>query len=271
MASGERGGEDEIVSRLRAAGCVFAEDEAALLIEQFADGADRDAAVARRVAGEPLEQILGWAEFAGLRVRVLPGVFVPRLRTAAILTAVDDLRERGELDLPAGALVVDLCCGTGALGVALRSRLPDAMIVAADVDPVAVRCARTNLPDVSVFQGDLFDALLPGFRGEVALVVVNAPYVPTGEIARMPPEARDHEHHVALDGGADGLTLHRRIAQEGAGWVRPGGVLLLETSREQAEATRSFFTTTEWTTSLVLDEDVDGTVLVARRATRRAS
>lgn len=265
-ATVERGGEDEIVGRLRAAGCVFAEDEAALLVEQFADGAERDAAVARRAAGEPLEQILGWAHFAGLRVRVLPGVFVPRLRTTAILSVVDDLRERGELDLPSGALVVDLCCGTGALGAALMSRLPDVMVVAADVDPVAVRSARSNLPAASVFQGDLFEALPLGFRGELELVVVNAPYVPTGEITRMPPEARDHEHHVALDGGADGLTLHRRIAEGGAEWVRPGGVLLLETSRAQAEATQSFFATTEWTTSLVLDEDVDGTVLVARRA-----
>lgn len=260
------GGEDGIVGRLRAAGCVFAEDETALLVERFARGAALDAAVRRRTAGEPLEQVLGWAEFAGLRIGVLPGVFVPRLRTSAILTAVEELLDGGGLDLPSGALVVDLCCGTGALGAALRGRLPGVRILAADIDPVAVECARANLPGASVFAGDLFEALPGETRGSLALVVVNAPYVPTDEIANMPSEARDHEHRVALDGGTDGLDLHRRIARDAVEWVRPAGVLLLETSRAQAESTRSFFAAAEWTTTLVLDDDVDGTVLVARRA-----
>lgn len=212
--------------RLRAAGCVYAEEEAALLRAEAA-GERLEALVRRRVAGEPLEQVLGWAELAGARVRLQPGVFVPRRRTAALVELADP---------PLGGLVVDLCCGSGAVGAALAARRPDLEVHAADLDPVAVTCARTNLPAERVHEGDLYDALPRRLRGRVDLLVVNAPYVPTDEVALMPAEAREHEHRVALDGGADGLDLHRRVAAGAAAWLAPGGVLLLETSERQAEA-----------------------------------
>src|SRR3954462_3557379 len=108
-----RSPEDVVVARLRAAGCVFAEDEARLLLAGAAPDA-LDALVARRVAGEPLEPLLGWAEFCGLRVAVAPGVFVPRRRTEALV------EEAVALFRP-GAVVVDLCCGSGALGLAVAA------------------------------------------------------------------------------------------------------------------------------------------------------
>jgi release factor glutamine methyltransferase len=221
----------EIVAVLRAAGCVFAEEEAAMLQAAAVDGDRLERMLARRVVGEPLEQVLGWAEFCGLRIAVAPGVFVPRRRTEFLVgRAVQLLGGHTRL------VVVDLCCGTGAIGVAIAERL-DVELHAADVDPDAVACARRNLTMGEIHEGDLYDALPVGLRGRVDLLAVNAPYVPTDEIRLMPPEARLHEHHVALDGGLDGLDLHRRVAARAPEWLRPGGTLLIETSRAQADAT----------------------------------
>jgi len=195
------------------------------------DGDRLERMLARRVVGEPLEQVLGWAEFCGLRLAVAPGVFVPRRRTEFLV-------ERAVLLLGAHKrpVVVDLCCGTGAIGVAVAQRL-DVELHAADLDPDAVACARQNVTMGEVHVGDLYDALPVGLRGRVDLLAVNAPYVPSDEIRLMPPEARLHEHHIALDGGADGLDVHRRVAAGAPVWLRPGGTLLIETSRAQAEST----------------------------------
>ena len=221
-----------IVDALRAAGCVFAEEEAALLEAEARTLGDLRDMVERRVAGEPLEQIVGWAEFCGLRVAVSPGVFVPRRRTEALV----DLAVAIIVDLEK-PVVVDLCCGTGAIGVAIASREPSTELHAADLDPAAVACARRNVTRGQVHEGDLYDALPRDLLGRVDVLAVNAPYVPTDEIALMPTDARDHEHRIALDGGADGLALHRRVAAGAAAWLRTGGTLLIETSRPQAEGT----------------------------------
>jgi release factor glutamine methyltransferase len=226
----------ELVAALRAAGCVFAEEEAALLQVGSREGGDLPLMVARRVAGEPLEQVLGWAEFCGLRIRVTSGVFVPRKRTEAVVELAVKLA--AHLDRP--PVVVDLCCGTGAIGVAVAVSLTGIELHAADVDPDAVACARLNVTVGRVHEGDLYDALPEDLRGRVDLLLVNAPYVPTDEIRLMPPEARLHEHHVALDGGADGVEIHRRVAAEASGWLAPGGDLLIETSPRQAADTAHF-------------------------------
>jgi len=224
---------DPLVARLRAAGCVFAEEEAALLLEAADDQDALERMVRDRVAGRPLEHLLGWAELDGRRVAVADGVFVPRQRTLLLVDLAAELA-------PRGGTVVDLCCGTGALLVAVLARRPDLDGHAADLDPAAVACARTNLAGPGpgrVHEGDLYDALPPALRGRVDVLVVNAPYVPTAEIARMPPEARDHEHRIALDGGPDGIEVHRRVAAGAATWLRPGGTLLIETGRRQADGT----------------------------------
>lgn len=252
-----------LVATLRTAGCVFAEEEARLLLGAADDGADLAALVARRVAGEPLELVLGWAELAGVRVAVAPGVFVPRRRSALLVReAVAAVRRRAGDD---GAVVLDLCCGTGAVGAAVLAAARDAVaeLHAADVDPAAVACARTNLPTARVHAGDLWAALPEHLRGRLDVVATNAPYVPTDEIATMPAEAREHEARVALDGGADGLDLHRRIALGAREWLAPGGVLVLETSRRQAPATRALLAAAGLTPRVVTDDEVAGTVVVA--------
>jgi release factor glutamine methyltransferase len=246
-----------VVDRLRAAGCVFAEEEAALLVATAGSGNDLEALVARRVAGEPLEQVLGWAEFCGMRFAVEPGVFVPRQRTRLLV------REAVALAWP-GAVVLDLCCGTGAVGAAVAAAVAGIELHATDVDPAAVRCARRNVAG-TVYCGDLYDALPTSLRGRVDVLVANAPYVPTGEIALMPVEARDHEARAALDGGQDGLAVQRRVAAGATSWLAPGGALLIETSRRQAPDTLAAFSGAGLGGRVVQDEELAGTVVVGRR------
>jgi release factor glutamine methyltransferase len=133
-------------------------------------------------------------------------------------------------------VVVDLCCGSGALGVALATALGGVELHAADLDPAAVRCARRNVQAVGgqVYQGDLFGPLPGALRGRVAILIANAPYVPTEEVGLLPAEARLHEPQISLDGGADGLDVLRRVAAAAPVWLAPGGHLLMETSERQA-------------------------------------
>jgi release factor glutamine methyltransferase len=250
-----------IAARLRAAGSVFAEDEAALLIAEARSPEALEGSVRSRIAGEPLETILGWAAFCGLRIRTAPHVFVPRLRTEL-------LARRAAALLPAGGTAVDLCCGTGAVAVALAALAEPGELIAADVDPAAVAVARTNVEPVAgtALQGDLFAALPGRLRGRIDVLAVNAPYVPTAAIATMPPEARDHEARVALDGGKDGLDVHRRVAAAAADWLAPGGVVLIETSEAQAAATAALLTAAGLHTDVEHDDGVDGTIALGRRS-----
>ncbi|MCX5209499.1 putative protein N(5)-glutamine methyltransferase [Kitasatospora sp. NBC_00240] len=217
-----------LVSRLRAAGCVFAEDEARLLLSAAATPAELTAMVERRAAGLPLEHVIGWAEFCGLRIAVDGGVFVPRRRTEFLI-------ERAVALARPDAVVVDLCCGSGALGAALAAALGPVDLHAADIDPAAVRCARRNIAAAggTAYQGDLFDPLPAALRGRVDVLLANVPYVPTEEVELLPAEARLHEARVALDGGADGLDVLRRVTAEAASWLAPGGHLLFETGEHQ--------------------------------------
>jgi release factor glutamine methyltransferase len=251
----------EVVARLRTAGCVFAEDEARLLIEAAHNPAELDAMVQRRADGLPLEHVLGWAEFRGLRIEVDPGVFVPRRRTEFLAAQAVALTRPGDV-------VLDLCCGSGALGAAVAAEAAAAGPVelhAADIDPAAVRCARRNLAPYAgqVHLGDLYAALPPHLRGRVQLLMANAPYVPTEEIALLPPEARLFEPPSALDGGADGLAVQRRVIAGAAEWLAPGGHLLVETSRRQSPATLAALATAGLAAHLTQKEDLDATVAIA--------
>ncbi len=246
-----------VVTRLRTAGCVFAEDEARLLTAAARTPAELDAMVGRRAAGEPLEQVLGWAGFCGLRIAVTPGVFVPRRRTEFLVRQAEALARPGDV-------ILDLCCGAGAIGAALAAAVDGAQVYAADIDPVAVRCARQNLPGGRVYLGDLYDPLPARLCGRVALLAANVPYVPTGEIRFLPPEARKHEPQSALDGGADGLDVLRRVATGAPGWLAPGGHLLIETSERQAPLAEAAFTAAGLTVRVARSADLDVAVVIGR-------
>jgi len=163
-------------------------------------------------------------------------------------------------------VVVDLCCGAGAVGALVAARVPGAVVHAADVDPAAVAVARRNLPRGRVTSGDLFDALDAGIRGGVDVLAANAPYVPTEEIATMPPEARLFEAPVALDGGTDGLDVQRRIVRGAPAWLAPGGHVLVETSARQSAASADAFRAAGLVdVRVVRDDERDATVVVGRR------
>jgi release factor glutamine methyltransferase len=247
-----------IVTRLRAAGCVFAEDEARLLISAARTPAELDAMVGQRVAGLPLEQVVGWAEFCGLRITVAPGVFVPRRRTEFLVRQAVALA-------PPGAVIVDLCCGAGAIGAALAAAVDGAEAHAADIDPAAVRCARQNLPGGHVYQGDLYDPLPAGLRGRVAVLAANVPYVPSEQIGFLPPEARAHEPRAALDGGSDGLDVLRQVAAGAAGWLAPGGHLLSEISDRQVPQAEAALVAGGLAARVVSSADLNATVVIGRR------
>ncbi len=250
-----------LVDTLRAAGCVFAEDEAALLLEAAGSAGQLDALVRRRVSGEPLEQVLGWVDFCGRRRAVSPGVFVPRRRSALL---VHEGAALAALAGP-GAVLLDLCCGSGAIGAAVAERVPGLEVYAADVDPAATACARRNLgPAAVVVTGDLFAPLPEALRGRVDVLVANVPYVPSSALGQLPPEARDHEPRAALDGGGDGLEVLRRVASEAPGWLLPGGHLLSETSRDQVPVALAVLEAAGLAARSAHDDELGATVVLGR-------
>ena len=249
----------DLASRLRAAGCVFAEDEAAILESAAESPEHLERMAARRVDGEPLEYIVGYADFRGLRIAVATGVFVPRQRTGFLVEcAIDRIRP--------SEVLLDLCCGAGAIGAAVAAAVPGIELHASDIDPIAVDCARANLPaTASTYVGDLFSPLPAGLAGRIQVLTANVPYVPRDEIDMMPPEARLHERPSALDGGDDGLDVLRQVAASAPSWLRPCGHLLVETSEAQAPTAIEIMRSAGLTASAHESEDLFATVVIGTR------
>jgi release factor glutamine methyltransferase len=230
-----------------------------LLISAAKTQADLDDMVDRRVAGVPIEHVLGWAEFCGLRLAVDRGVFVPRRRTEFLVSRVSAVVEPGNV-------VVDLCCGSGAIAAALVAALGPIELYAVDIDPAAVQCARRNLAatDGEVYEGDLYEPLPPALCGRVDVIVANAPYVPSDEIALLPSEARVHEPLVSLDGGADGLDILRRITAGASEWLAPGGYLFVETSEGQVSQLVETFERSGLIPRVTSSEELNATVVIGK-------
>jgi release factor glutamine methyltransferase len=253
-----------VVQRLRAAGCVFAEEEAELLIAAARSPGELHAFIERRGRGEPIEVVIGATTFCGLRLHIEPGVFVPRVRTEVLARAAVAVTTTVAAD--GGAQVVDLCCGSGAIAAVIATAVPAARVVAADLDLTACRCARRNLAPlgVDVYGGDLFDEVPAVLRGMVDVVVANVPYVPTGDLDLLPAEARLHEPRLALDGGPDGLRLLRRAAAAVGPWLGPGGSFLTEVGPGQLDAARAVLAGVGLGTRVLTDEQREATVIVGR-------
>ncbi|TGO06408.1 putative protein N(5)-glutamine methyltransferase [Serinibacter arcticus] len=249
---------EPLVARLRAAGCVYAEDEAAALRELPPERLE--ASVRRREAGEPLEHVLGWVELGGRRLAIEPGVFVPRQRTLLLVAEAVRLT-------PPGSRVLDLCCGCGAVGRLLAERVPGLHLDAADVDERAVAVARRNLAPVGgrVWCGDLVDPLPTALRGALATITANVPYVPSGAEHLVPGDLRAAEPRFTRDGGEDGLDVLRRVAAVAASWLALGGHVLSEVAEHQVPAAVAVLAAAGLTPAHVVDDDGTAVVVGARR------
>lgn len=210
-----------VVERLSRAGCVAPDDEADELLATAPDRDTLGAWVARREQGEPLAWITGTIRFAGVTVAVDPGVYVPRHQT-------EELARRAAGLLRAGQTAADLCTGCGAVAAYLRASVPEASVVAVDLDPRAARCARRNR--VPTVRGDLGHPLRPG---RFDLVTAVPPYVPSGEMRFLPADVQRYEPLTALDGGDRGVSVLRRVVGSAAHLLRPGGHLLVELGGDQ--------------------------------------
>lgn len=277
-----------IVDTLRRAGCVFAEEEAAILLESVGNGAgsgegtgsnegaetrpgssrahghfpDADPVVvlenrvARRVAGEPLEQIVGWVDFAGLRLRTLPGAFVPRQRTRMLAERTLRACEQGARlrSAETGApVVVEAFCGVGPVGSYVAASRAEVCLHLGDMDAQAAACAVDNARTAArrvgsaavIVRGHRLDCLvgLPDeLRHSVDVIAAVPPYVPTTAADFLPREAVDFEPAAALFGGVDGLDLVRRLVSEADDWLSAEGMLLIELGREQADDALTYAT-----------------------------
>lgn len=221
-----RGIREAVVVRLAAAGCVAAEAEADEIVAAAPDHATIERWTLRREEGEPLAWIVGSTSFCGRRVHVAPGVYEPRAQS-------EELARRAVAVLARGGAAADLCCGSGAIAVHLQSAVVTATVVAVDRDPRAVSCARRN--GVPAIVGDVGLALRPRSFDVVTAV---APYVPTRHLRLLPADVQRYEPPGALDGGADGLEVVRRVIGSAADLLVPGGWVLVEIGGEQDRALR---------------------------------
>ena len=217
-----------LVSLLAGAGFIAADEEAdELLARAGGDAVLLDQSVRRRLTGEPLAWIVGSVAFCGIAVSVEQGVYVPRWHS-------EPLALRAAARLPADGAAVDVCTGSGAMAKVLAAQRPGATIVATDIDPAAVACARSNGIDARL--GDLFMPVPAGLRGRVDVVVGVVPYVPAGELRLLQRDTFTFETPLGYDGGPDGLTIVRRVLDEARAVLRPGGALLLELGGDQPAA-----------------------------------
>jgi release factor glutamine methyltransferase len=238
---------DAVVSRLKAAGCVAADEEAADYVAMAPDTATLETWLRRREDGEPAAWITGTVVFGGRLVHVDRGVFVPRDQT-------EELARRAAARLPDGGRALDLCTGSGAVAAHLRAAHPNAAVLGTDLDARAAANALRN--GVPALVTDLDGALRSGATFDVVTAV--APYVPTGDLRLLPTDVQRHEPRLALDGGGDGLDVVRRVVAVASRRLRRGGRLLLEVGGDQHHelapdlARAGFHDVTSWR-----DEDGD--------------
>lgn len=183
----------------------------------------------RRRQGEPLAYIIGMWEFYGLPIRVNSHVLIPRNDTEVVVKAALEAAKR----LPEGSRALDLCCGSGCIGVALASNAPNLKITMTDISDEAVKIAKSNVLDnnlsgrVTCIKHDVLEEPKP-FLGKFELVVSNPPYIPTGDLKSLDNSVIGFEPVSALDGGVDGLDFYRNIAMMWRQVVKPGGCMIFE-------------------------------------------
>lgn len=242
---------ESLVLRLRAAGCVFAEEEAGILEESALNPVHLRQLCERRERGEPLEQLVGWVDFGGLRLSLGPGVFIPRQRT--LFLAGLALKAARECQSPT---VLEAFAGVAPVAAWVRHHLPGVTVHASDIDAAALGHARENLgADAGLFHGKGLSALPPGLLGSIDVLVAVPPYVPEEEAAFMSRESRDHEPGAAVYAGKDGLDFIRDLMGETMPWLSPSGRVLLEMNRGQLTAAAAHAEATGYTSRRFIEHD----------------
>ena len=207
---------------------IYASEEVCELTESF---------VQRRLRGEPMPYILGQWDFYGMTLTVTPDVLIPRDDTVV----VTELAIKKAMYLEQNPRILDLCTGSGCIGLAIARRVKDARVTLGDVSAAALRVARRNVSQLKLtgrVNGVAMDALKPAqeFLGTYDLIVSNPPYVTTQEMETLDPSVRDFEPHLALDGGADGLDFYRAIIKNYSSALAPRGYLCFEFGMGQENA-----------------------------------
>ena len=219
--------------------------------------------VRQRLQRVPVQYIVGVAAFRNLELSVTPDVLIPRPETEILVDVALQY-------LPDGGRALDLCCGSGAIALSLAQEAATAQVVAADISEAALKVAKANgvshelQERVEWFCGDFFAPLAGAAPFDI--VVCNPPYVRHGDLAYLEPEVQDHEPHLALDGGEDGLDCYRRIVHEAPGFIRPGGYLLMEVGEGQSTAVEALLAQVASVSEVQTKPDLNGVprVVVAR-------
>lgn len=274
-----------VAARLAAAGIETPEVDARWLVEHVTEvrgsctgeGATLlDELVARRVAREPLQLVLGRTWFRELELRCEAGVFIPRPETEIVAgLAIDAARRAG-----ASPVVVEPCTGTGAIALSVAVEVPGATVVATEVDDEAVALARTNLArvergdagppmvarEVTLLHGDLLGPIDPALRGRVDVLVANPPYLPAGDRGSWAPEVADHDPDRALVGGPGGHEVVDALLDAAPTWLAPGGTVVLEID-ERRGADAAARARAAGLTAVRIEQDLTGAdrAIVARR------
>jgi len=250
--------ERTVVATLRQAGCIAAEEEAAELITCVDGDVQRlRDLLARRCAGEPLAWLVGSVQFCGETVLVHPGIYVPRWQT-------EPMAQRASALLPNEGIAVDFCTGSGAIAVVMSRQHPHATVMATDIDPLAVACARAN--GLIAFEVDMAEGLPDGLAHSVHVITAVVPYVPTDELVHLPRDVVAFEPLGALDGGPQGIDHLVRAVNASTALLRPGGSLLLELGGNEAELLLPTLTQHDFQlVEHLIDEDGDLRAIVCRR------
>ena len=220
--------------------------------------------VNRMLAHEPLPYILGQWDFYGISLEVTPDVLIPRDDTMAVTDLALEVLRTGH---PAPR-VLDLCCGSGCIGLAIAHQLPDAHVTLADISRPALAVAKRNIKRLKLMNRVTAIGLdakkpAPSFVGTLDALVCNPPYVTAAEMTQLEPSVRDYEPALALDGGADGLDFYRAVAENFTRLITSGGYLCFEFGLGQHVAVSMILQEYGYT-DIVLRKDLRGVIRAAR-------
>lgn len=218
--------------------------------------------VEKRAAGMPVQYITGRKEFMGLDLQVNEHVLIPRADTETMVEYAIETLTQKKTGVGGNFSVLDLCCGSGAIGISIASYIPKARVTATDVSEMALAVARANAEEQKVkkqmkfLQGDLFEPLKKKDKFDV--IISNPPYIKTNTIDALQREIKNYEPRLALDGGADGLNFYRRIVPEAASHLKKNGVLYLEIGYDQGTAMKQMLEAFDLYKNIAILHDLEG-------------